>query len=111
MSTLTPAASVRSQISSRKSEKNMNKKKLEGEVNQIRGKEELYKSSLNELKDEKKSLKETIEELKKERVQYNPARGVHKIISDLEKRTAEQEQYSRRKSMMWCFQYCTTLFN
>ena len=100
MPTLTPAASVRSQISSRKLEKNMNKEELEGEVNQIRGKKELYESSLNELKDETKSLKETIEELKKERVQYNPSRGVYKIILDLEKRTAEQEQYSGRESMM-----------
>ena len=89
MPTLTPAASVRPQISSRKLEKNMNKEELEGEVKQIRGKEELYESSLNELKDETKSLKETIEELKKERVRYNPSRGVHKIILDLEKRTAE----------------------
>ena len=89
MPTLTPAASVRPQISSRKLEKNMNKEELEGEVKQIRGKEELYKSNLNELKDETKSLKETIEELKKERVWYNPSRGVHKIILDLEKRTAE----------------------
>ena len=68
VSTLIPAASVTPQVLSKKSEKNMDKRELEGEVNQIKGKEELYKSSLNKLKDEMKGLKETIEELKKERV-------------------------------------------
>ena len=91
MSTITPAASVTPQVS-RKLAKNMNKKELEAEVNRLRGKEELYKSSLNELRDEIKSLKSTIDELKKEREQYKPSKGLHKRVIDLEKQTAEQEQ-------------------
>ena len=49
------------------------------------------------MRDEKKSLKSTTDELKKEREQYKPSRGLHKRVIDLEKRTAEQEQCSRRK--------------
>ena len=95
-STITPAASVTPQVS-RTSAKNMNKKELEVEVNRLRGKKGLYESSLNELRDEIKSLKSTIDELKKEREQYKPSRGHHKRVIDLEKRTAEQEQYCRRE--------------
>lgn len=63
----------------------MNKKNLEVEVNRLRGKEELYKSSLKELRDEIKSSKSTINELKKEREEYKPSRGLYKRITDLEK--------------------------
>lgn len=55
------------------------------EVNRLRGKEELYKSSLKELRDEIKSSKSTINELKKEREEYKPSRGLYKRITDLEK--------------------------
>ena len=51
------------------------------------------------MRDEIKSLKSTIDELKKEREQDRPFRGLHKRMIDLEKRTAEQEQYSRRECM------------
>ena len=44
-----------------------------------------------------KSFKSTINELKKERKQYKPPRGLRKRIIDLEKRTAEQDQYLRTK--------------
>ena len=94
MSTITPAASVTPQVS-RKPLKNLNKKELEMEANRLRGKERLYESSLNELRDEIKSLKSTIDELKKEKEQYKPSRALHKRVIDLEKRTAQQEQYSR----------------
>ena len=60
---------------------------LEGEANQIRGKEELHESSLNELKD---GLKKTIEELKKRK----------STVLDVEKRTADQEQYCSRESVV-----------
>ena len=75
---------------------------LEGEANQIRGKEELHESSLNELKDETKGLKKIIEELKKRK----------STVLDLEKRTADQEQYWSRESV-WCsgFHYFTASFN
>ena len=96
ISTITPTASVTPQVS-RKSAKNMNKKELEVEVNRLRGKEGLYESSLNELRDELKSLKSTMHELKKEREQYKSSRGLHKRVIDLEKLTAEHEQYSRRE--------------
>ena len=98
MSTITPAASATPQVS-RKSGKNMNKKELGVEVNRLRGKEELYKSNLNKLRDEIKSLKSRINELKKEREQYKSSRGLHKTVIDLEKQTAEQEQYSRGECM------------
>ena len=49
MSTITPATLVAPQLS-RKSAKNMNIKELEVEVNRLRGKEELYESTLNELR-------------------------------------------------------------
>lgn len=55
------------------------------EVNRLRGKEELYKSSLKELRDEIKSSKSTINELEKEREEYKPSRGLYKRITDLEK--------------------------
>ena len=61
------------------------------EVSRIRGKENLYESSLNELRDEMESLKSTIDELKKEREPYKPSRVLHKRVINLEKRTAEQE--------------------
>ena len=54
MSTITPATSDTPQVS-RKLAKNMNKKKLEVEVNRFRGKEEPYESSLIELSNEIKS--------------------------------------------------------
>ena len=98
MSTITPAASATPQVS-RKSGKNMNKKELGVEVNRLRGKEGLYKSNLNKLRDEIKSLKSRINELKKEREQYKSSRGLHKRVIDLEKQTAEQEQYSRGECM------------
>ena len=63
----------------------MNKKNLEVEVNRLRGKEELYESSLKELRNEIKSLKSTISELKKEREEYKPSRVLYKRITDLEK--------------------------
>ena len=44
-----------------------------------------------------KSFKSTINELKKERKQCKPPRGLRKRIIDLEKRTAEQDQYLRTK--------------
>ena len=78
------AASVTPQVS-RKPAKNINKKNLEVEVNRLRGKEELYKSSLKELRDEIKSSKSTINELEKEREEYKPSRGLYKRITDLEK--------------------------
>ena len=58
---------------------------MEVEVNRLRGKEELYKSSLKELRDEIKSSKSTINELEKEREEYKPSRGLYKRITDLEK--------------------------
>ena len=44
-----------------------------------------------------KSFKSTSNELKKERKQYKPPRDLRKRIMDLEKQTAEQDQYLRTK--------------
>ena len=48
------------------------------------------------MKDEIKGLKVLIQQLKKETKQYNVSAGLHERIIDLQKRTAEQEQYSRK---------------
>ena len=62
-------------------------------VKQHRTNEELLRLEIQELRKEILQIKETVKEIK----EFNPQRGIEKRLISIERRIAEQEQYSRRE--------------
>ena len=93
----------------RKKPENMTKNERIAEIKEHRQneakyqeKEASYQESIEELRKEISSMKNVLEKLMKEREEYNPMQNYHNRVVEIEKRVAEQEQYSRRECVELC---------